>query len=242
MVTKKTTSATKKPVRKPKGDDFLARQNEAMMQENRELRDKLKEKEESYRRVEILNVSLSSVDFPELSGDKTKRLTPYGTPHCRAIVAERDWIHLYEQGFLAIDLGEIRVEKYITPDDLEVPEEWRHNAYSPDDVKELLKLKPKPFKDFIDGIDIPEILYRFWIVADDLNFIISTEEDSDEANNYPYLLSHANYLFSKYSRLKMKINEIPTRQPYDREVDVISFTQADRIRQNIKNGKFNTGR
>jgi len=208
-------------------DDALARRLRAIEEENLRLKQKLQEKEDNENLVEVLNVVKGTVVLRDFQNNPIT-FTGYGTQKCRHVVPERLWIHWMRQGALAIGLGQIRVERFVFPDGLEVPEEYRGNTYTDEEIIELFNMSPKRFSKLIKEINEPEIWKRFYDTG--VEYYQKALKKKREVNPNLY----ANLVNLEF--LPEVLKEIHNIE--DGATEVITFTGEKRIRQALRTNTF----
>lgn len=212
---------------------MLQRQVAAMSEENKKLRRQLAEGQDQERLVEILNVAPGRVSLPNPDDPKKKiHLDGYNSGNERRSVPERFFIYWLNMQLLAIRLGQIRIDRYVFPEEYEVPEEFLTHAYTDDEVLDSYKLGSKQFRGMIEEMAEPEIWKRWYNVG--MDEYEKSQQDDAVLKTYPQLASHLQFLE------KLIVSNQRELHGYEEGAeDILTFTGETKLSELHRAGRLN---
>ena len=209
-----------------KGQDEVLQRNKFLEEENLRLRNDALGQGDG-RIVEVINVMAGGVILRSPDGKKIYHLDGCNSKGKSKIqVPERYYLHWMDEEILALQLHQIRVEKYILPENEKIPDKFKNFAYTEKEVLNLFKLSKKKFQEKVEEVNEVEIWGRWFNIGE-------YEYAENRAKNIPNLHQNLEYLADLVSETKRKLHEI------DENVeDIITFTGKSRIEGALSSNTF----
>jgi len=212
--------------------EALQRQVAALSEENKRLRRDLAGRQDQERLVEILNVNAGRVSLHNPDDPKQKiHLDGYGSGNERRTVPERYWAHWMTNKILAIQLGQLRIERYIFPENYPTPEPFRTLAYTPEEVQAFFKEPPKKFRARVDAISEPEIWKRWYNIGMDV--YERGMKDPAIMEEYPQIGANLSFMEGIIVENQRKAHGYE-----EGAEDIITFTGEARLKEALRAGRI----